>query len=329
MGTSSLGVLGSNVAGVDCLLRITAETRLASLAPVALRTHPGAPRTMSIRQPLAIDRTIELDINGSHQRIRMRAARADLPPLLIVQGGPALPLLHEVAKFERLLNLEKDFQVGYWEQRGCGEASCGDVESASLAQQVDDLRMVLQWLHAETKQRVIVLGISIGATFALRAVAQESDHARAVIAISPDSQTAVSDAAADAFLEEQSIRAKGGRLSRRVMKVGEPPYLEPAGFQRRASILADLGTIEYGKTFIALLREMLFAMIRTYGLIGTFKALRNMNLLQRKFLPEVAGLDLFANPPRVAIPVHYVFGERDALNPLSLVKQLPETIAAQ
>jgi pimeloyl-ACP methyl ester carboxylesterase len=277
-------------------------------------------------QPLAVDRTIELDINGSHQRIRIRAARAGLPPLLIVQGGPALPLLHEVAKFERLLNLERDFQVSYWEQRGCGDASRDDVESASLAQQVDDLRVVLQWLRGETTQRVTVLGISIGATFALQAVAHESDHAKAVIAISPDSQTTISDAAADAFVQEQG--AKGGRLSSRVRKLGQPPYLDPAAFQRRTTILADLGTIEQGKRFIALLREMVFAMIRTYGLVGTFKALRNMNLLLRKLLPEIAGLDLFANPPRVAIPVHYVFGERDVLSPLFLVQRLPETIAA-
>jgi pimeloyl-ACP methyl ester carboxylesterase len=272
-------------------------------------------------QPLAIDRTIELDVNGSHQRLRMRAARAGLPPLLIVQGGPALPLLHEVSKFERLLNLEKDFQVSYWEQRGCGDASRDDVESASLAQQVDDLRVVLQWLRGETTQRVTVLGISIGATFALQAVAH-ADHAKAVIAISPDSQTTISDAAADAFVQEQG--AKGGRLSSRVMKLGQPPYLDPAAFQRRTTILADLGTIEQGKTFMALVREMLFAMIRTYGLVGTFKALRNMNFLLRKLLPQIAGLDLFANPPRVAIPVHYVFGERDVLSPLFLVQRLPE-----
>jgi len=42
---------------------------------------------MAIRTPLAIDKTIRLDINGSHQQIRMRAIRAGLPPLLIVQHG--------------------------------------------------------------------------------------------------------------------------------------------------------------------------------------------------------------------------------------------------
>jgi pimeloyl-ACP methyl ester carboxylesterase len=117
---------------------------------------------------LAVDKTITLDINGSRQRLRLCAARTGLPPLLIVQGGPGLPLLHEVAKFQRLLNLENDFLVGYWEQRGCGNASQNDAHSVSLPQQVDDLRTVLRWVHNETGQRALVLGISWGATIALR-----------------------------------------------------------------------------------------------------------------------------------------------------------------
>src|SRR5215475_2061460 len=116
---------------------------------------------MKTRSPLAIDKTITLTINGSRQRVRLCAARPGLPPLLVVQAGPALPLLHEVAKFQRLLNLETDFLVAYWEQRGCGDASADDAQSVSLAQQVEDLRSVLQWLYEETRQRAVVLGISI------------------------------------------------------------------------------------------------------------------------------------------------------------------------
>ena len=46
---------------------------------------------------LAIDRTIDLDVNGSRQRIRLCAEREGRPPLLVVQGGPGLPLLNEVS----------------------------------------------------------------------------------------------------------------------------------------------------------------------------------------------------------------------------------------
>jgi len=277
---------------------------------------------------LAITDTVKLEIHGSIQRVRMCAERTGLPPLLIVQAGPGLPLLHEVRKFQQHLELEKDFLVSYWEQRGCGSASQQDARSVSLLQQVDDLRAILRWLHHETKRTVIVLGISLGATIALRAVENEPDKVKSVIAISPDADTAGSDVSVYSFLQDQSVLARDGRLSGRVKKLGIPPYTDSAAFRSRASLLADLGTIERGKNFNAILRETLFAMIRTYGIFGAAKALRNMNLIQRKLLPELVSLDLFANPPRLAVPVHYVFGEQDALTPRAIVERLPEAIEA-
>jgi pimeloyl-ACP methyl ester carboxylesterase len=282
---------------------------------------------MTTKAPLAIDKTSTLDINGSRQRIRLCAARAGLPPLLIVQGGPGLPLLHEVARFQRLLNLEEHFLVGYWEQRGCGNAPQSDAQSVSLAKQVDDLRTVLRWLHADAGQRVLMLGISWGATIALHAVAHESQRVTSVVGISPDLQTADNDAAAQAFLEEVALRASSRPLRRRVMKLGAPPYLDLAEFQRRARLLMDLGTIERQKRFSGLLLELLFDVIRTYGIIGGVRALRNMNTVQRTLLPEIAALDFFAHPPRVTVPVHYVFGEQDALTRVSAATNMPAALA--
>ncbi|WP_297477482.1 alpha/beta hydrolase [Ferrovum sp.] len=277
---------------------------------------------------LVTDKTIRLEINGSTQRIRMCAEREGSPPILIVQAGPGFPLLHEVAKFQQRLNLEKDFIVSYWDQRGCGIASREDAISVSLQQQVDDLRSVLQWLKNVTQQTVIVFGISLGATIALQAAEHECDTVKAVIAISPDAHTASSDASASSFLREQIVIAKNRRLSAKLMKLGEPPYTDPAAFQLRASLLADLGGIERGKRFSALLRETLFGLIGTYGFLGTAKAMRNMNLIQRKLLPQLASLNLFTDPPRLSIPVYYIFGDQDPLIPAEIVKQLPEAITS-
>ena len=277
---------------------------------------------------LAIDRRLTLTVNGSNQRVRLCAEHTGLTPLLVVQAGPGLPLLHEVAKFRRRLHLERDFLVCYWEQRGCGAATCRDAERVSFQQQIDDLRFVLRWLHQETTQAVIVLAISLGAAFALPAVAAEPGAVKSLVVVSPDAQTAWSDASASAFLQEQGLRAGNRRLTRRIAALGKPPYLKPSEIQKRASLLIDLGAIERGKTFGALLREMLVGMLRTYGVVGTVKALRNVNLIQTRMLPEAAALDLLANPPRVAVPVHYVFGEQDVLSPARIVEGLPAAIAA-
>src|SRR5678809_46012 len=123
--------------------------------------------------------------------------------------------------FQQRRNISRDYadrsiEGEHWEQRGCGNASPHDAQRVSLAQQVDDLRSVLQWFNGETHQRVLMLGISIGATFALQAVERDADRAKSVIAISPDSQTAGSDAAASAFLQDAALRTDSRRLRRRV-----------------------------------------------------------------------------------------------------------------
>jgi len=282
---------------------------------------------VTTRTQLAIDKTVTLDINGSTQRIRMCAEHLGLRPLLVVQAGPGLPMLHEVAKFQTRLHLERDFLVAYWEQRGCGPAPQQDAATVSMQQQVDDLRSVMRWFRAEVQQPAVVLGISLGATFVLRAVESEPDFVKAVVVVSADAQAADSDAAADAFIQQESPRA-GGRLRRRALKLAKPPYTDPAEFQRRTRLLADLGAIERGRSFADLFRETLFSLIRTYGIAGAITSLRNMNLVQRRMLPELASLDLIATPPRVTVPVHYIYGERDALMPAAIVHGLPAAIAA-
>ena len=54
-----------------------------------------------------------------------------------------------------------------------------------------------------------------------------------------------------------------------------------------------------------------------------------MNLIQRQLLPELVSLNLLADPPRLAVPVHYVFGELDPLTPAAMVKELPAAITTQ
>ena len=275
----------------------------------------------------AIDRTMDLNVNDSRQRIRLCAER-ERPPLLIVQAGPGLPMLNEVRKFQRLLDLERDFLVGYWEQRGCGDASSRETERVSMQQQVSDLRTVVRWFFEQTNQRVIVLAISMGATFALLAAEDAREHVKAVVAVSPDSHTAIGDAAADAFIRTHGVENARRGMRKRARTLPTPPYTDLSGFQQRARLLGDLGALEHGRTFAALLGETLLSLLRTYGPAGAIRTLRNLTRIQRRMMPQINGLDLFASPPRVPVPVYYVFGGNDALNPPALVNRLPAAIAA-
>jgi pimeloyl-ACP methyl ester carboxylesterase len=187
---------------------------------------------------------------------------------------------------------------------------------------------VLRWVADRTQQTVLLFGISIGATISLLAAAREGARVKAVVANSPDLDTRAGDAAVDAFLHEQVRRRGDGRSRRTLTKLGPPPYLQPQSFQRRAVLLADFGSIERGKTSFAVLRETLAAMVRTYGVVGTVKALRNMNIIQRRMLADIAPLDLLTDPPQLAVPVHFVFGAQDALTATFMSSELPGRIGA-
>jgi pimeloyl-ACP methyl ester carboxylesterase len=276
----------------------------------------------------AIDRTIDLDINGSRQQIRLSAGSDGRPPLLVVQAGPGLPLLNEVRKYRRLLDLERDFLVAYWDQRGCGDASLREAEVVTMQQQVADVRTVVRWFFEETNQRVILLAISIGGTLALRAAEHEAEHIKAVVAVSPDSHTATADAAADAFIRTIGVQHARRGTRKRALTLPKPPYTDASGFQQRVRLLSDLGAIEHGRTFAGLVGETLLSVVRTYGPAGAIRTLRNMARIQRELMPSINALDLFASPPRVTVPVHYVFGTNDALNPPALINRLPGAIAA-
>src|SRR5262249_39680086 len=137
------------------------------------------------------------------------------------------------------------------------------------------------------------------------------------------------DAAAFSFLQEVSAQSDKRRLVRLIKKLGPPPYTTPRPFQLRTRLLTDLGGIERGKRFVELLSSLLYSLIGTYGWFGTVAALRNMNAIQRRLLPELARLNLFANWPRPAIPVRYIFGGHDPSVTASMVKKVSRVITNQ
>src|SRR5262249_25024638 len=117
-------------------------------------------------------------------------------------------------------------------------------------------------------------------------------------------------------------------LARRITKLPGPPYVTAGPFQQRARLLADLGTIEFGKTFGVLVRELLVNLVRAYGIAGAVRALRNINVVLSRLLSQTGSLDPSADPPRVTVPVHFVFGERDVVTAPSVPDRLPAAIGA-
>lgn len=270
-----------------------------------------------------IDYFKHLDVDGSRQRARVCGARPGLRPLLVVQAGPGLPLLHEVPKFQQLLRLEEHFTVYYWDQRGCGPACRRDAESASLARQVDDLSAWVTQIRSETHKDVTLLGVSVGATAALLAAGRGLKGVHAIVAVSPDLKFPDIDHYVASYL---SARATPGQETR-LRKLGAPPYLDPPRFRRRAQMLADAGAMQRGRNFLSLTGELLRDLVKTYGLLGTLRTLRNLAIVQRRVLPDLVELDVFPSLPKIEAPVHYLVSPQDPFVPPEIFRRLRSSVA--
>src|SRR5215510_11750964 len=120
-----------------------------------------------------IDTLEPVQLGGVKQWIRTRGTSAANPVLLLMQQGPGFPIINEARAWERLLGLEKDFTVVYWDQRGTGLSALPlgregrfDITPELM---VSDTVALLELLRDRYNRKTFIAGFSFGATYAARA----------------------------------------------------------------------------------------------------------------------------------------------------------------
>ena len=145
--------------------------------------------------------------------------------LLWLHGGPGgaeRPLF-------RYFNseLENDFVVVYWDQRGAGRSfdPKADPHRLTIAQHVADLDAVVDHLRQSLSQdKIILMGHSWGAVLGLLCAQAHPDKVSAFIGVNPVVSTREGQQAQyDFVLAEASRRKDNGALAH-LRKIGPPPY---------------------------------------------------------------------------------------------------------
>ena len=126
---------------------------------------------------MEIDRLEAVQLGDTTQWIRVRGADVSNPVLLLIQQGPGFPMINEARRFERLLGLERDFTVVYWDQRGCGRSlrKPNDRTDLNLERMVADTHALLELLRDRFDRTPFVAGFSLGATVGAYAAARRPD----------------------------------------------------------------------------------------------------------------------------------------------------------
>jgi len=250
---------------------------------------------------------------GTTLRLELRGD-AGAAPLLVVGPGPGFPFLQEVPRIERALGLDA-WHAAYLEQRGCGASGAAE---QGVERSIDDVGAAARWLAARAGRPVTVVGISIGASYAVASAARDPSPFRGLVGLGVD----VDIAAADVLAHQYAVAVASSRHNDRALAAAAgfaAPVVTARALQLRAKWLSELGGLQPGTRWGRLVRQTFLDILRRYGPIGAVRALAAMPRIQDALLPELARFSL-REVRRLDVPLALVHGARDAVSPPELVR---------
>jgi pimeloyl-ACP methyl ester carboxylesterase len=261
-----------------------------------------------------IDSLESFPINGETQWVLLRGDLSAKRVLLVVQQGPGFPLIQDARVFEQQLHLEKESVVAYWDQRGTGKSFRAEPATITLAQSVADVRAVVDALCARLSvDRVDILGLSIGGTFATLAAARDPARIGRLVVVGLDVDWGESERYAYAFARAEAARRGARRAQRQLEAIGAPPHDTSKKFLTRVRWVTAYGGINRRRGYFGLLWDTASRVLRAphYALRERVPILAAIPRTQELMLAPVNHFDLRIAVPRVAVPIAFFQGRRD------------------
>ena len=268
----------------------------------------------------------KIPVNNSGQWILVRGKDNNSPLILQVQAGPGLPMIPEANTMQRLLKWENNFLVAYWDQRGCGK-SFNKHESAdnlNFNQLAEDIISCAKFLSKEfNKDKVILVGYSMGATVCLFAAQKEPHLFSEIFAVGADIDVPAANNSIKEFIAGEARKQKNKKRAKEALQLPTTEIYDAPTFQKRAKLISNAGGLiankNYNEILLTTVRNMLFC--KQYRLADIIKAMQGMEFCQNALLPELNTLNLFEKIKAIDVPVHFIQGKKDVVVPEKIARQ--------
>lgn len=303
------------------LLAVVSGVAACSTATPAFTDAQGQPIAGSV----ALEQRVK--IGGIEQTLWFRGRSAAHPLLVMLHGGPGAS---ETALFRHYdTDLERDFVVVYWDQRGTGRSLHDDIpkQSMTIAQFERDLDQVVDLVTVRFHQRkVALLGHSWGAVLATLYAAHHPHKVSAFVAVAPLVDKRSQDALSWQFAMQQARQRGDRRAIDALRAIGPQP--------RNVDDELALGNwVErFGGTFYRnrlSTGKLIWAALQTpeAGLYDLVRFGRGNRFSLHALWPEYSQVDLHGCT-RFAMPVFVMLGRHDWHVPSVVAAKWFETIDA-
>jgi proline iminopeptidase len=283
----------------------------------------------NIKDGKPINESKYLELNGSKQFVMIRGANDKNPVLLHLHGGPGVSEIGGMSKYNR--ELEKNFTLVYWDQRNAGKSYDATFPAAEIkvSKYIEDVNALAKYLITRLKvSKILLTGHSWGSRLGMLSIQKYPEHFSAFVG------TGQEVAAADGELQSyQYTLAKAKELKRDsfvqiLQYIGEPKggdfrtmYSSPEGFSTPKYVLLELNESIYKGITI----EDLYA---NFQESPEYTPQEKENYLKAAEFsnahivndPDYNNFDFRKQIPEVKIPVFFIAGKYDYINPTPLAK---------
>jgi pimeloyl-ACP methyl ester carboxylesterase len=261
---------------------------------------------------------VRVPIGGHDQWLSLRGRSADAPVLMYLEGGPGGSAVGSARVV--FSELEQDFVVAVYEQRGTGK-SADAIEPTStltLDRAVEDTAAVARYLARRfAEEKVYLLGESWGSTLGVLTVQRYPQLFHAYIG----SGQMVSQRETDSRLYDAVLAHAAAThdeaLARTMRGYGRPPYRDPLGY---ATVMAYYDVLEpYSEP--AAYRALADRPGNDVGMMGVLASeytwMDRVNVV-RGFVdtfalvyPQLQGIDFRRDVRRLEVPVYVLLGDHE------------------
>lgn len=309
-----LAVLVFGLLGIVLVSQMTAHTP-------SIRGFDGQP------VPGSIASLEKVSLGGVDQWLIIRGFDVEKPVLLFLSGGPGASEAARVLRFNR--ELEKDFVVVIWEQRGCGKSFPSHYPQSALTveQYVADIIELSEILRERFgEQKIYLVGHSWGTIIGALATQSRPDLFHAYVGTSQMVNVRETDQLIYDMVMEHSLATGDAAFVKTLQSQGPPPYYGKNPIQPYARLFGR----EYAIFEVPNIRnpeyrrdgDILMLMLKQpeYGWLDRIFYLLGLTQTFNIVYPQLQEMDLRLDATRFEIPVYIVLGRHDMNNP----SQIPE-----
>lgn len=248
-------------------------------------------------------------LGGIDQWIMLRGKDIDNPVLVQLHGGPGFSETRLLRHFNA--DLEENFTVVYWDQRGAGKSFLPDIPKSSMTveQFVADLDELIDAVRERTgKQKVTIFGHSWGSVLGVLYANRFPHKVSAYVGSGQIGDWSEAEAASYAYALAEAARLDNRKALKELREIGPPPYSSASVFKERTWLQRFEGQLspralwKYGRIALGGTESSIFDLPNQ---------LRGFRFSMDAMWPEIRGLDLLTAAPVLQMPVFFLLGRHD------------------